>query len=204
MNLRAIFSVAAMAFVLTVGLAGASQAEPLQLGKFMKPSVAKSAAAKPVAKKRVAARPATPAKEATARRVLATKKPAARRPAVLAQRRAPPVPAAAPGAAPSEATEAFAAQPPVQVVSADELNDLDRAAGPPTTDGSGGRVQMVAAADYNAIDASAPAEVAALPEAPAKDQQRAETPAPGWLERLWAAINGAFVRIASALWSVVG
>ena len=180
----------------------ATESKPLQLGKFMKRSVARQSA--PVA---AAKQTAPVAAKQSAR---AAKK---RDHASSASRRPPPPAVAMPEPVQAEATEAFASQPNVRVVSSDEVNEIDLAAPavPPATDGSGQRtengVQFVDASEYNDIDRKSelvvPAAVAA-PPASADAVARNDQADPTWIERLWTALHGALVALGSLLWRIAG
>ncbi len=188
-----------------------SAAQPLQLNKFMKPAVARQhgqpakPASKPVAARGVARTSHGVAKKRTAE--------STRR--VLSQRRAPTAPAAAASApVPNEAADAFAKVPPVHIVSPDEVNEIDLAAGPaPVTDGSGRSIQLVAAADYNEIDRQADdagqARAATDSQPPVTTPSRIEPPRGttqelGWFERLWTAIQGVLSSLAAMLSRLAG
>jgi hypothetical protein len=186
--------------------------KPLQLSKFMKPSIARRGV--PAVAKQSAGMP---------RGIAAAKKRAIDRPApMLAKPSIPVLPAvaetaaaaeaAAPKMVPAEAAEAFASHHPVRVVSADEVNEIDLAAGPAPadTDGSGrtaeGAVQLVDASEYNDIDRASnaqPRQPLVKPHFQFEAQPRSE-PAPTWVERLWTALHGALVALAAMLWRIAG
>ena len=176
----------------------AAKSKPLQLGKFMKRAVARESA--PVA----AAKQAAPVAAKQSSR--AAKK---RDRASTASRRPPPPAVAMPEPVQTEAAEAFASQPNVRVVSADEVNEIDLAA--PATDGSGQRaengVQFVDASEVNDIDRKSDLVVPAIAAAPpaAADAVARNDPAdPTWIERLWTALHGALVALGSLLWRIAG
>ena len=106
--------------------------KPLQLGQFMRTAAKPSTrAVKPATH---VAKPVTHAVKASPRKILGKQ----HRVLVLRERIAPPAEAETP--LPTEAAAAFASQhdPDVRVVTADELNDIDLAAGPavPETNGA--------------------------------------------------------------------
>ena len=163
------------------------QAKPLQLGKFMRHSSAKNAAH-------------------------ASKRGDGHRQVTLARQRkhtSPPA-AAAPEAIPVEAAAAFASQPSAQVrvVASDELNEIDRAAGPVPIETTGAgwpaeqAVQFADAADYNDIDRkSDDLRLASLASVPSNGDvpMRGDQASRSWIERLWARLQNAFIAVAAAV-----
>jgi hypothetical protein len=163
--------------------------QPLQLGNFTRPATAKSVA--PKSRKRT-----TQAKQAR-------------------QRAAVPLPPPKEQPLPAEAATAFAAQPAVavRVVTSEELNEIDLAAGPAPaeTTGIGPRgedeVQLVDASDFNDIDrksdvspmASAMASAAAV-EGPAPSQPASAS----FIERFWAMLQNAFAALGTAFHYLFG
>jgi hypothetical protein len=124
-----------------------------------------------------------------------------------------------PAEAPRNAALAFAEQggtredPNVQVVSADELNDIDRAAGPAPAETTGNApapardvltvaqdVQTVAEKDFNDIDRKVaelvrPADTVAVTTSKVPPRN---APAITWTQWLWSAIGAGFVVLAGA------
>ncbi len=123
-----------------------------------------------------------------------------------------------PGTVPTETASALAAQDNpgsdagVQMVSADELNDIDRAAGPAPAETTGKAsanvqdtlttvrgVQMVVENDFSEIDRRA-AELArppaSVPAAANEAAPRSGFPSNSWMQWLWSAIGAAFVVLA--------
>lgn len=124
---------------------------------------------------------------------------------------------AQPAAAPRDATAlAFAAQGStrddanVQVVSVDELNDIDRAAGPAPAETTGNSpaprdvltvaqdVQMVVENDFNEIDRKSAELVrpAAAVAVTTSEVTPHSAPATTWMQWLWSAIGAGFVVLA--------
>ena len=115
---------------------------------------------------------------------------------------------------PGEAARSFASQPApdVLVVPSDELNAIDRAAGPPpaktvgaaVTSGPG--VQLVNAEKFNDIDRKAdespwlPAATARSGDAPNHSEQAN----PSWLRWIWSALAGTLTALASAVHQLTG
>jgi hypothetical protein len=180
----------------------AAKSKPLELGKFMKRSVAKQSA--PVAAPKQTAPVAAKQSSRAAKN---------RDRAFTASRRPPPPAVTMPEPVQAEAAEAYASQPDVRVVSGDEVNEIDLAAPalPTATDGSGQRtengVQFVDASEYNDIDRKSdlvvPAAVAA-PPASSDVVARNDQADPTWIERLWTTLHGALVALGSFLWRIAG
>jgi hypothetical protein len=113
----------------------------------------------------------------------------------------------------TDAASAFASQhePDVRVVAADELNEIDLAAGPaaPETVGlapSGDdAVRVVDAAAYNDVDrqgdqGSSPASVPDTVSEPAQPDR----PGPTWIEQFWAMLQHAVAALAAGWRALFG
>lgn len=190
--------------------ATAKPSKPLQLGKFMRPSGAKSAAAHATKSPTRTAK----AKKRSVHVAKMTKKAAA--PSIPLPRAPSPSQSLA-----AEAASAFASQPAadVRVVDSNEVNEIDLAAGPalPETNGAGQAVQEPEIADTTAADATASIKVAELksedlersaeklrlaslestPAALAESPARAARTSLPWIERFWSAIQGTFLALTA-------
>jgi len=206
--LGALFAPAAQAAPCEGGPCPAAQsgkaAKPLQLGQFMRAgAIPVSRSAKPQAANapKHAAKPVTHAAKAN------SDKP--KKALVLRKRVAPADEADTPLA--TEAAAAFAAQhePDVRVVAADEVNEIDLAAGPavPETVGlaPGGEaaVRVVDATAYNNVDrhgdqGSSPASAPDPVGEPTQSDQADLT----WIQRFWAMLQHAVTTLAAG-WRVL-
>ncbi len=175
------------------GCSKSAPAKPLNIMQFMREQAASTRVAKPPRDK---ARATANVKRPTRRAVAAQLQPA-NRPAL-----------------PVDASASFASQPAqsVQVVSSDELNAIDRAAGsaPAETVGAaiaaGAAVQMVDAEEFNDIDRktenSPPLSAGATPQrdAPAHNEQASSS----WLQWIWSAVGSTLTALATAVHHLVG
>jgi hypothetical protein len=169
-------------------------AKPLQLGQFMRPG------AIPVSRKVKPSAQAAKTNSGKPKKALALRK-----------RIEPPDEETKPLA--TDAASAFASQhePDVRVVAADELNEIDLAAGPaaPETVGlapSGDdAVRVVDAAAYNDVDrqgdqGSSPASVPDTVSEPAQPDR----PGPTWIEQFWAMLQHAVAALAAGWRALFG
>lgn len=179
--------------------------KPLQLGQFMRTAAKPSTrAVKPATH---VAKPVTHAVKASPGKILGKQ----HRVLVLRKRIAPPAEAETP--LPTEAAAAFASQhdPDVRVVTADELNDIDLAAGPaaPETNGAApsDAVALRFADATNFTVADRPGDERASP-ARASDPTDAATPddrlGPSWIEWFWAMLQRPFVALTAGWRALFG
>jgi hypothetical protein len=166
----------------------AHPSKPLDIMKFMREQAAST---------RVGEKPAARPQHAVSKH-----------PAVAAKPQPKPMPAEA---ASSFAAQPVAAPPEVEVVSADELNAIDRAGEPapppPETVGAPPTiepVQVVKSDAVNSIDRAgeaAPALADAMPHAIAA---QSGSEAQSWLQWLWSAVQGTFAALATAVHRLLG